>query len=428
LSDHLKRESAHEETDNLSFDDNYLENTRGGISLNFQPNDIDVNILAAAATKDFGARGFYGVTPSWNAQEVLDDYLVSASASAGDEENSWRATALWRRTEDTYTLFWTLPGTYENSHETDITALNIDGRSALSENLALDWRASGTADSIDSTNLGDHSREYGSILAAPELSLGRLSLQAGINQIIDADEDSETFPVVAASYATDSGVELFSSYTETRRLPSYTELNYESPSSLGNSGLEPELSQNLEAGILVMPEDGTTLRATVFLHETKNTIDWTKTSADAARWLATDLGDVRTAGIQCDASRDWDAVSLYLAYIYLDREFDEDFYAGRYVINYPEHTGKVNVEYRPSASVALFLNHELRVQHDAAFREELDNTQVMADAGASIAIKAIEGARLNLVCENIWDDDFEIFPGQPPASTRYTVSLQWYWQ
>ena len=41
---------------------------------------VELNILAAAAKKDFGARGFYGVTSNWNAREVLDDYLLSATA------------------------------------------------------------------------------------------------------------------------------------------------------------------------------------------------------------------------------------------------------------------------------------------------------------------------------------------------------------
>lgn len=420
---------SREEADELSYDDNYLESTRGGATISSDLGDISLNLLVGISAREFGARGFYGVTPNWNAIEKIDDQLILLSASSDSGGNTWRASAAWRRTEDNYTLLWTLPGTYQNVHTTDFTAVNIDGASTLRENFKLNWRASASSDKIESDNLGDHSREYGSILIAPALCLGKTTFHVGVNQLLDSDEDSEAMPVASIEWDAAKNTTAFCSYSETRRLPSYTELNYESPGSLGNEGLDPEYSKNLEAGVSAALKDGApTFSLTAFRHKTDNTIDWVKSDEATARWQATNIGEVETVGIQGDLTARWRSLNLYLSYIYLHRNFDEDYYAGRYIINYPEHTIVANLTLKATEALRFFINHELRTQHDAPFRDELDNSQVMADAGFSITPSQLKGARINVVCENVWNDDFEVFPGQPPASTRYNVSLQWFWQ
>jgi vitamin B12 transporter len=128
-------------------------------------------------------------------------------------------------------------------------------------------------------------------------------------------------PVASIAWDAAKNTTAFCSYSETRRLPSYTELNYESPGSLGNEGLSPEYSQNLEIGISATIADrGPAFGITAFRHETDDTIDWAKPTAETARWQATNIGEVETIGIQGDVTAKWKTLKLYLSYIYLRRD------------------------------------------------------------------------------------------------------------
>src|SRR5579859_6864982 len=79
------------------------------------------------------------------------------------------------------------------------------------------------------------------------------------------------------------------------RLPSYTDLYYSDPVTVGNANLKPETSWSYEGGGTWAPSDRVSLEATAFQNRISNGIDYSKMSL-AAKYQATNTGSLAFTG------------------------------------------------------------------------------------------------------------------------------------
>jgi len=420
------RESA----EGVDYKDNDYDRNYVGGHTQYRKDDTQIDFLAAHQDKKFGARGYYGVTDTIPANEKTEDSLVYLAARKGDLNGAYlRGGISWHEFHDDYEL----PSiAYRNQHRSQVSSAFFDGRSLEVNGWALGWRTDVDQERIDSDGsggLGHHHREHGGISLLPQWQGDRLKITAGARSEFFTGESPYWLPQAGVDYLLSDNLTTFASYTETVRQPSYTELNYNSPFSLGNTGLQPQTEQQTEAGFKGIPSEHTDWKVAAFYRRSRNTVDWMK-ATPAARWIATDIGNLDVYGTE--ARLGWypvQTVEMQFAYTWIYKDLTaSDFgnYASRYALDYPEHLAQASLLWRPVKPVEIGTVQSLRWQTENTVR-----TSGSFGADSSFVVRftppKADYATLSLLLSNAWNDDFQTFPGQRPPERFAGVSLTLTW-
>jgi vitamin B12 transporter len=411
-------------------DDNDLTRWTGGglLQQTDEAETLRSSILASGSSRRFGARGFYGAPATFASEEEVESHLLLGSVKDLSESTPSRLTAAWRQSEDRYWLDRHDKDLYENHHETESFGLHGDSLRRFGESGSAALRGDYLFERIDSdyrgrlpgAGLGRHSRQRFALGALPGWTLGDLTLSAGgAGEWFDTDKPA-WLPGAGASWQPSPHQNLFAAVTTAVRQPSYTELNYESPGSLGNQDLERQESVRLETGWRLV--DGQT-RAGVLVFEdhAKDVVDWIRLEA-AGRWTAVNLDSVTTRGALLHGSRAiGDRWSLNGEYLGLDKEADDSVYSSRYALDYARH------EFRAGVRVDPARNWRVGLWQTAAFyagNPSRSGSDTRLESNFEVQVRLPRpGLVLSAGVANLWDRDFETLPGQPEAGRQGYCSL-----
>ncbi len=258
-------------SDGFIADRNYSSNALASETwLNLKPGTTD--ILLATSDRPYGANLFYGPYPSW---ERTKGWFASIQQQLGQQT---AASFGYRRHTDLFVLFVDQPDIYENNHITTSYEGALRRADALGPNTTLSYGLEADGDSIHSNSLGDHARNQGAGYANLSLrALGRFSLSIGAREEILSSNGSVFSPSVAAAYTLTRTTRLRAAAGHGFRLPTYVDLYYSDPTTIGNPNLKPESSWSYEAGLDWSPTNSRiTLTATGFRLQQKDTIDYSK--------------------------------------------------------------------------------------------------------------------------------------------------------
>jgi outer membrane cobalamin receptor len=235
------------------------------------------DILLATSDRPYGASQFYGPYPSW---ERTKGWFASIQQQLGPQT---AASFGYRRHTDLFVLFVDQPSIYENNHITTSYEGALRRAQTLAPNTTLSYGVEADGDTINSNSLGQHSRNQGAAYANLNLrALGRFSLSVGARDEILSDTGNGTgnvfSPSIAAAYTLTRTTRLRASAGHGFRLPTYVDLYYADPTTIGNPNLKPESSWSYEAGIEWTPTNSRlTLNAAAFRLQEKDAIDYAKT-------------------------------------------------------------------------------------------------------------------------------------------------------
>jgi len=263
------------------------------------------DLLVASSDRSFGANEFYGNYPSW-------ERTKGWFAAARQEFGSHTVAAFgYRRHTDEFVLFRDDPAIYENNH--------IDGswQGSLRETLTvrkdsvLLMGLEADGDSIHSNNLGLHARNRGAGYVDLDLrpAKQRWSLSVGAREEIFSGGAQAVFsPELAGSLRVTKHLKLRASGGYGFRVPTYTDLYYSDPSTLGNPNLKPESAWSSDAGADWAPSAKLTLSATGFFSQQHDTIDYVQSATvpnpylpagcPANIWCATNLNGLGFSGVE----------------------------------------------------------------------------------------------------------------------------------
>jgi hypothetical protein len=385
------------------------------------------SLLGAFSARRFGARGFYGAPASLASEEETFSSLILASAQCLSAETPARLTAAWQHGDDRYWLDRHDKDLYYNHHKTDVYALHADTAPRVSPAWSLPLRADIEFERIDSdyqgrlpsTGLGNHNRKKLALGAIPEWTRGAVTLSAGgAAEWFDTDKPA-WLPVLGASWRPAAGHAVYADVSTAVRQPSYTELNYDSPGSLGNRNLKRQESVRAEMGWNY--EDACNqLGVYVFQDDARRVVDWIRTN-ETARWTAVNLDRIRTRGVLAHASRRiGERWSLNGEYLGLDKDSDDPVYASRYALDYARHELRAGVQFMPVPDWRIGL-----WQTAGFYTDNPSRTGGDTDLESNLEVQ-FRLSRLGLVMSaglaNLWDHDFEPLPGQPPAGRQAYLS------
>jgi iron complex outermembrane receptor protein len=262
------------------------------------------DILLATSDRPYGANQFYGPYPSW---ERTKGWFASIQQQLGPQT---AASFGYRRHSDLFVLFVDQPQIYENNHITTSYEGALRCAQTLAPNATLSYGVEADGDSIHSNSLGQHTRNQGAAYANLNLTaLRRFSLSLGARDEILTGAVTGTgnvfSPSISAAYTLTRTVRLRASAGHGFRLPTYVDLYYSDPTTIGNPNLQPESSWSYEAGLEWTPTNTRlTLNAAAFRLQEKNAIDYAKTILAtptltfAEPWQATNIENLNITGAE----------------------------------------------------------------------------------------------------------------------------------
>ena len=240
----------------------------------------------------FGANQFYGNFDSW---ERTKSWFGGLKQDLGDRTEFDFA---YRRHTDEFILFRENPSFYENNHSDESWQTALRRKQPLGQNSTLFYGGEGFHESIDSNNLGQHERSRGAVYADYDVrAWKRFSFSAGAREEIFSSTRGEFSPTVAAGYWLKAGFKLKGSASHAFRLPTYTDLYYSDPATVGNPNLQPETAWDYEGGLLWDRGGRYQAEVTVFERREKNGIDYVRSSA-ADQWHAENIDVLNFTGVE----------------------------------------------------------------------------------------------------------------------------------
>jgi outer membrane cobalamin receptor len=293
------------------------------------------DVLFAGSDRPFGADQFYGDYPSW---ERTKNWFASAEQDIGKQTS---AAFGYRRHSDEYVLFRDDPAIYENNHIDESWQGALRRHDSLRDNSTLSYGAEGQGDSIQSNNLGDHARNREAVYANLDFrALQRFSLSAGAREEFFSGGTSVFSPSVAGGVLLKPDFKLRASVSRGFRIPTYTDLYYSDPSTIGNPNLKPESAWSFEAGGDWNRGGRISVGATFFQRWDSNVIDYVQ-FAPGQPYQATNIQRLHFTGVEADTTfRLPHDQRIQLAYTFLHG--DQAPLPGtvsRYAFNYPSHQG-----------------------------------------------------------------------------------------
>jgi iron complex outermembrane receptor protein len=168
----------------------------------------------------------------------------------------------------------------------------------LGQNATLFYGGEGFHESVSSNNLGDHGRSRVAVYADYDMrGWKRYSFSLGAREEVVSSTHAEFSPTVAAGVWLRAGWKLMASASRAFRLPTYTDLSYHDPATLGNPNLQPEAAWSYEGGLPWDKGGRYKAEVTVFERHEKNDIDYIRSSLSDP-WHAANIQSLNFTGIE----------------------------------------------------------------------------------------------------------------------------------
>lgn len=286
----------------------------------------------------FGANQFYGNFDSW---ERTKSWFGGINQDLGERTQFDFA---YRRHTDEFILFRDNPSYYENNHSDESWQTALRRKQPLGQNSTLFYGGEGFHESIDSNNLGQHERSRGAVYADYDVrAWKRFSFSAGAREEIFSSTRGEFSPSMAAGYWLKAGFKLKGSASHAFRLPTYTDLYYSDPATIGNANLQPETAWDYEGGLVWDRGGRYQAEVTVFERREKNGIDYVRASP-ADQWHAENIDVLNFTGVETSLTvRLPRRQRLQFAYTGLHGSLQSlDGLQSEYISNYPVDDASVS--------------------------------------------------------------------------------------
>ena len=287
-------------------------------------------VLLAVSDRPYGANLFYG---PYDSSERTKGWFgsIRQPLPAG-----FSSDFAYRRHTDEFILIVEDPAAYENNHIDTLWQADLRRVSSPHANIDLAYGLEADGDGIRSNSLGHHARNQGAGYANLSVrSLRRLTLSIGARQEIFAGPVAVFSPSASAGFDFGHDLRAHAAYGHGFRLPTYVDLYYSDPTTIGNAALKPETSQSYEGGLSwATDRQKLALSATGFNLRQSNPIDYSKYSL-AAPYQATNVGHLAYSGVESIVSfRPRPAQLLWLAYTFVHATPPPAGLISEYAFNY----------------------------------------------------------------------------------------------
>ncbi len=257
----------------------------------------DYELLFSYGQRKFGANGFYASPDYKDQYEETQTHLLAFNHQINKDTYTVHSVFYWRRNRDMYVFIRDNPDFYKNLHINNRVGASID------VSLENKWGETGIGMDfnkgfLESNNLGDHNRSTLNMFLEHRFQWldSKLDITPGIALSYYSDFKFFTYPGIDVGYRFSNYFKFYANLGFTSRIPTYTNLYYESPAEEGNANLKPERALTYDVGFYYNPKKYQ-INLAYFSRNSKDLIDWTKVN-EADKWQASNYNQTLTRGIE----------------------------------------------------------------------------------------------------------------------------------
>ena len=307
----------------------------------FATGESNINLMTMYTERKFGANGFYRATTATEQYEETQSSLVALTSTLVSENQNWRFTPrlFWKRGQDEYIYIRTNPSVFRNLHITNRLGTSFDAKNKNSLGVT-GFGVEFSRVNIQSNNLGDKNRTIAHLFFEHRFTTGSFDLTPGFAWSNYSDMGGFFYPGVDMGYRLSEHVKLTYNTGYTYRIPTYTDLFYQSTTTKGNVNLQPEKALSHEISMRYQAQKWS-VEAAVFQRNGENLIDFVKQSPSDEAWVAENIAEnIRTVGGELNAVLKYrigkQQHSFNFSYAYLEDDYIKTVYS-KYALNFLKH-------------------------------------------------------------------------------------------
>ena len=411
---HYSRQSSEGYRYNTDF-----TNNNNFIKSNFKIKALPFNMIASFNERKFGANGFYASPEAIDQYEETQASLLGVSTEIKSGSVIIKPKIYWKRNQDMYIYLRHDPSVYRNLHITNKTGIELNGSSTSKAGIT-GFGIDVASVSLSSNNLGNRNRTMINVFIEHQFKLlkNRLDITPGVafNYFSDFKFNKNyknnffrnflAFPGLDIGYKINDNFRIYTNIGYTYRAPTYTDLYYSSPTTVGNEKLIPEKALSEEVGIRYF-KNKLNFSLVLFNRKAKDLIDYVK-AIESDPWQATNIRELNTSGLEASMR-----IKLYgknkkthyinFGYSYLKDDLEpSEIQFSKYAINSLKHhiTSSINLAISKNLSGSLIYKYSERTTGENYTVVDIKNTLIIKNLNFSLIINNIfdtEYSETNLV-------------------------------
>jgi iron complex outermembrane receptor protein len=366
----------------------------------FNKKNLPIAMLISLSDRNFGANGFYASPAAINQYEKTKASLVGFSTVIKNGNFIWKPKVYWRRNEDEYIYIRNNPSIYRNLHISNKIAAELNG--SYTSNIGVTGFGVETAKVyLSSNNLGDNNRFVSTLFLEHRIELfdDKMDITPGVAVTYFSDFKFFAFPGIDIGYQLHANLRVYGNLGYTYRVPTFTDLNYKSPTTIGNPDLEPEKAFSQEIG-LKWNRTRFNASVAVFNRDSNRLIDYVKMQ-NTDPWQPQNIQDVTTKGFETQLDYAFTINSFnqkfQLGYSFLEDKIKQSSYAfSQYSVNSLKHqvVGSYYMQFLKNVTNSISYRYSERTNGDS---------YTVVDLGAAYTLKAFE---FSLFANNIFNTEY----------------------
>ena len=377
-----------------------FDNQNFFIKSSFNKNKTPIDMIATFMERKFGANGFYASPAAVDQYEETQASLVGVSSVVRLNKWTVKPRMYWKRNQDMYVFVRQDPSIYRNLHISNKVGAEVNA--AYESSLGITGFGVDVAQVyLSSNNLGDRDRFMSNIFLEHRFDLveDKLDITPGVAVNYFSDFKWHAFPGIDIGYRLSEAVKIYANAGFTYRIPTYTDLFYSDPTTLGNEDLNPEEAISEEIGVQIR-KGRISATLAIFNRDSDNLIDYVKENEEDL-WQATNIQNLNTKGLEAHfntvvsiagVDQDFD-----LGYTFIDENLkDLEVNFSRYSINSFKH--QFTATYR-AEWIKRFLQTVVYRSGERSTGEAFN----VVDYMASYSLKKFE---LSFIASNIFNAEY----------------------
>ena len=358
-------------------------------------------MIATFFDKKFGAENFYTTNPTFNEYDETQNSLVGFSTTFQTEKFKIKPRIYWRRGQDIFLLRRNNPAFYRNLHITN--KVGFETNASYNSNMGITgFGVDVSRVSINSNNLGEHHRIMANVFLEHRFQFfdNQLDITPGVAITYFSDFKFHAFPGIDVGYQLSESIKIYGNLGTTYRIPTYTDLFYRDPVTIGNPDLQPEEAFSQEIGLKFNRGNFSGSMAFFNRHAT-NLIDYIRPNTSQTIFTATNITEVNTKGFEFDANYNFKMVgftqTLSVGYSFLDDTIlEQNKELSRYSLNTLRH----HFTTRFSSKILKNLTQNIIYKHAERTTGQSYNVW---DASIVLTLSEID---FTFTANNIFDSDY----------------------
>ena len=316
----------------------------------FEIKGLPIDMISSFNERKFGANGFYASPEAIDQYEETQASLFGFSTKIISNNFIIKPKLYWKRNQDMYVYLRDNPSVYRNLHITNKIGAELNG-SYESNNGITGFGVDISSIKLSSNNLGERKRTMVNLFLEHQMKFAenKIDVTPGVAFSYFSDVSTNQnyqnnffrnffmYPGIDIGYELNDNVKLYSNVGYTYRVPTYTDLFYTSPTTIGNENLKPEEAFTKEIGINYT-KDNFDFTFTLYNRDASDVIDYVK-NVESAPWEAFNIREINTEGYELGLTYNFYVAaflnhSIKIGYSNIkDKLKQTDFNFSRYALN-----------------------------------------------------------------------------------------------